>query len=245
MHPELRANAPSRFLTRAALKVETRAEGDGPAKTRVTGHAAVYNQWTTLYEGRYWTWREILRPGCFKNALAEKQDVRELFNHDGNFILGRTKSGTLSLTSDDTGLLSDCEPPDTQTIRDLVIVPCQRGDIDGMSFAFMPRRGAKIVSTEDADGTRVIDMGGERVTLRYEGDMLIEEREILDADLFDVSVVTFPQYDGTDVAVRAALAPDLLTRAKEMDVPHKRSAPHRDSLRRWLSETPDRASQPA
>ena len=63
-------------------------------------------------------------------------DVRALFNHDPNFVLGRTASGTLTLRADDTGLGYDIKAPDNQTIRDLVIAPMQRGDINQSSFAF-------------------------------------------------------------------------------------------------------------
>ncbi len=63
-------------------------------------------------------------------------DVRGLFNHDPNFILGRSAAGTLSLSVDERGLRYDITAPDTQTIRDLVLAPMMRGDINQSSFAF-------------------------------------------------------------------------------------------------------------
>jgi HK97 family phage prohead protease len=204
-------------------------------QTLIVGHASVFNQWTTLYEGRYWSWREVIRPGAYKNALAESQDVRALFNHDSNFVLGRTKSGTLALSEDSIGLLSEIQPPDTQTVRDLVLTPIERGDVSGMSFAWSARKAERTITTEDeATDSTIVDYGGLRVTLRMDGERLMEEWEVLDADLFDVSPVTYPAYDGTDVALRSALG--IEERAAEMDRPHTRSAPEREQARRWLDE---------
>jgi uncharacterized protein len=225
---------PERRMCRGAeVRLERRSADD--SKEIIVGHASVYDQWTTLYEGRYWVWREIVRPGAYRNALAEKQDVRGLWNHDANYVLGRTKSGTVELSDDGTGLLSRIDWPDTQTIRDLVVEPIRRGDVTGMSFAFSVRRSEKVTRTELPDGTEVIDAGGERITLREENGRRIEERELLDLDLFDVSPVTYPAYEGTDVGLRSAtLGLDLARRIEEMDRPRQRPAPHREKFRRWL-----------
>lgn len=179
------------------LRAEMRAEGE---KKRIVGHASVFDEWTTLYEGRSFVWREIVRPGAFRDAIKEKQDVRSLWNHDANFPLGRTKSGTLELSEDDTGLLSDTDPVDAQYARDLLL-SIARGDVSQMSFAFTPRRGDKTTTTEK-DGVLVADNGGERVTIYRDGERYIEERELLSLNLFDVSPVTYPAYEQTDVGLR-------------------------------------------
>lgn len=221
-----------RFVALAGLAIQKRAKGDGSESSLIVGHASVFDQWTTLYEGRYWTWREVIRPGAYARAIKEQQDVRALFNHDPNFVLGRTTSGTLALREDKVGLWSETEPPESQMVRDLVLTPIGRADISGMSFAFeVPRKGERKI-TEHEDGSEVIETPYERVTLRYEGERLIEEREILDVDLFDVSPVTYPAYEGTDVALRSRS--DLKDLIAERDRPHKRRAPKRDELRRWL-----------
>jgi len=180
------------------LRAEARAEGE-PAR-RIIGHAAAFDRWTTLYEGDSLVWREVVRPGAFRRAIAERQDVRALFNHDSNYVLGRTASGTLQLSEDAVGLLSDTDPPDTQTIRDLVLAPIARRDITQMSFAFTVRRGPEVTTTRD--GVTVLENGGERITRRFDGPRMYEDRELLDVDLFDVSPVTYPAYENTDVALR-------------------------------------------
>ncbi len=182
-----------------ALRLEARqaaAEAGGDALPIISGHAAVFDQWATLYSGTYWTWREIVRPGAFKNALAERQDVRALVNHDVNQVLGRTASGTCRLREDAVGLFCEIDPPDTQTARDLLEL-ISRGDISGMSIGFRVRPGGDRVTTTETDA------------------MVLEEREILDVDLFDVSPVTYPAYPQTDVAVRSPAA--------VRDVPHPHS----------------------
>ncbi len=212
---------------------EIREATDGTPSTLV-GHASVFDQWTTLYEGRYWVWREIVRPGAYANAIRDKQDVRALFNHDPNLVLGRTASGTLDLEEDNAGLMTRTVLPDTQTIRDLVVAPIRRGDVTGMSFAFSVRKGGTQTRTENPDGSIVLENGGERVTIRREGDVEYEDRELLDLDIFDISPVTYPAYEGTDVAARSRMVPDMERRIAERDVPHRAYAPWRDEVLRWL-----------
>ncbi|MDE9590816.1 HK97 family phage prohead protease, partial [Xenorhabdus bovienii] len=85
-----------------------------------------------------WGFREIVKPGAFDEVLND--DVRGLFNHDPNFILGRSAAGTLTVSVDERGLQYTIQAPDTQTIRDLVLAPMLRGDITQSSFAFRVAR---------------------------------------------------------------------------------------------------------
>ena len=156
------------------IRREQRAEGDGEQITLV-GYAAVYDEETDI--GGWF--REVIRPGAFDRALSEGQDVRALFNHDANHVLGRSKSGTLRMQSDDKGLRVEIDLPDTQSARD-VVTSIERGDVDGMSFAFRAVRQSWDESDPD--------------------DLL---RELLDLDISDASVVTYPAYEGTSIAKRS------------------------------------------
>jgi HK97 family phage prohead protease len=109
---------------------EVRAEQQSDQPTRIIGYGSVFNSRSEPL----WGFREIIKPGAFDDVLTN--DVRGLFNHDPNFILGRSAAGTLSLSVDERGLQYDILAPDTQTIRDLVIAPMVRGDISQSSFAF-------------------------------------------------------------------------------------------------------------
>ncbi|WP_391528494.1 HK97 family phage prohead protease [Photorhabdus akhurstii] len=159
---------------------EVRAEQHENQPTRIVGYGSVFNSRSEPM----WGFREIIKPGAFDDVLND--DVRGLFNHDPNFILGRASSGTLSLSVDERGLQYDIQAPDTQTIRDLVLAPMLRGDINQSSFAFRVAR----------DGEEW-----------YEDDEGIIIREISKfSRLFDVSPVTYPAYQEADSAVRSMKA---------------------------------------
>ena len=145
-------------------------------KRYIEGHAAVFDSWSETLGGIF-PFKEKVRKGAFSQTI-EKDDIRALFNHDPNYVLGRNKAGTLELKEDETGLYVRIIPPDTQAARDL-ITSIERGDINQMSFGFT-------VEEEKWDTVEGIDV-----------------RELRKVKLFDVSPVTFPAYPSTDVGVRA------------------------------------------
>src|SRR6266481_2695355 len=110
-----------------SFKTELRVAADKP---QVSGYAAVYNAPTDLGGG----YRETINPSAFVRALQEKQDIRCLLNHNADHVLGRTKSGTLRVSSDNTGLYFECDLSDSvaaQNVRSMIL----RGDVDQCSFA--------------------------------------------------------------------------------------------------------------
>jgi len=145
-------------------------------KRFIEGHAAVFDSWSETLGGIF-PFKEKVRKGAFSQTI-EKDDIRALFNHDPNYVLGRNKAGTLELKEDERGLYERIIPPDTQAARDL-ITSIERGDINQMSFGFT-------VEEEKWDTVEGIDV-----------------RELRKVKLFDVSPVTFPAYPSTDVGVRA------------------------------------------
>jgi HK97 family phage prohead protease len=193
----------------------------------------VFNRTAVIYDSAYYRWEETIRPGAFSRAIREGQDVRSLFNHDPNFVLGRTTSGTLALTEDATGLYQVTEAPTTQTVEDLVLSPIKRKDITGQSFSFIPIHASTITVTEDkSTGTEVYNLGGEIITCRYEGEKLIESHDVLDVDLFDVGPVTYPAFTATDVSMRST--PGYTERIRQLDRPHIRKTPRLDAARKLL-----------
>lgn len=150
--------------------VETRQ--DEPRK--LIGHAAVFD---TIGDGYFF--REKISRGAFSKSIG-RDDVRALFNHNPDFVLGRNKAGTLDLVEDDRGLLVTIHPPDTEFVRSL-LTSIERGDISQMSFGF-----------------EVIKDSWERGTEK-EPDL----RTLEEVKLWDVSPVTFPFYLDTDIAVRS------------------------------------------
>jgi len=159
---------------RRTLHSEFRVEQREDGKKLIRGHAAVFNSETDLG----W-FRERIAPGAFSESIG-KDDVRALFNHDENFILGRNKAGTLTMREDEQGLYVEIDPPDTQVARDLV-TSIERGDISQMSFGFQTIKDSWETEENAAKDLRTLEK----------------------VKLWDVSPVTFPAYQETDVAVRS------------------------------------------
>lgn len=155
--------------------------GSGDADPlRIEGYASVFNSVAKLPG-----FREKIQQGAFTRAIEQHQDVVCLFNHDQNVVLGRTTSGTLLLNQDERGLHYVCNLPNTQTARD-IHESIRRGDINGCSFAFQVNEGGQSWSEErDTDGTYYV------------------MRAISDVNLIDVSPVTHPCYNGTEVYTRS------------------------------------------
>jgi HK97 family phage prohead protease len=103
-----------------------------------TGYASVTE---TPYEMQDWLgdYTEVVRSGAFAKTLSEAADVPFKLNHDG-MTLARTKSGTMRLSEDSTGLHveADLDPANGQ-VRDIRSA-MERGDLDEMSFAFRVTR---------------------------------------------------------------------------------------------------------
>lgn len=78
---------------------------------------------------------ETVARGAVDKSLGDGLDVLARYNHDDNMLLGRTASGTVRLSSDDTGLAYEVDLPDTQAGRDLATLAA-RGDVYQSSFAF-------------------------------------------------------------------------------------------------------------
>lgn len=118
--------------------------------------------------------REIIKPEAVNRTLTEALDVRALWNHDSGEVLGRTRAGTLALTKDRRGLRIEIDPPSWAKPK---LESIERGDVTGMSFAF------SVLEDEwrNEDGMPV--------------------RDVTDMRISEVSIVTFPAYQQTDVSV--------------------------------------------
>lgn len=159
-----------RNLDTAGLKIEKRAD----EARIIVGHAAVFDK---LSEDM-WGFREKIAPGAFTEAIKE-DDIRGLWNHDPNYVLGRNKAGTLRLREDGIGLAVEIDPPDVQWARDLM-VSIDRGDVTQMSFGFT------LVKDEWDHSDRNQPV-----------------RTLKKVKLYDVSPVTYPAYPDTDVELNS------------------------------------------
>lgn len=115
--------------------------------------------------------RERVALGATSEAI-QSDDIRALYNHDPNLVLGRNRSNTLRLSEDSTGLHYEVDMPDTTYARDLA-TSMERGDVSQSSFGFKVRADGDSW-TEDDDGFPL--------------------RTLTRVSLFDVSPVTYPAY---------------------------------------------------
>jgi len=166
---------PERRFASSTIEIRQTAVDDGVLAT-IRGHASVFDQ---ISENLGW-FREIISPGAFDSVLGD--DVRALFNHDPNRILGRTSANTARIGVDELGLWYEADLADTSANRELVTA-IERGDVSQSSFGFrVAFRGDEWDENEDGVFIRTITKI---------------------SNLYDVSPVTFPAYPQTDVARRS------------------------------------------
>lgn len=184
---EKRSNGPASSVERRTFTLTAkRAAGEG-GKTTLVGHAAVFD---TPYDLGWFT--ESVARGAFTDTI-KADDIRALFNHDANIILGRNKAGTLRLSEDEKGLAIEIDPPDTQAARDIV-ASIERGDVSQMSIGFEAVEETWEFSENAAD-----------------------KRTLIKVKLWDVSPVVFPASPTTDIAKRSKDA--ALEKAKPQGLP--------------------------
>lgn len=202
-----------RRIVERPLEVRTNQDGT----FGVSGYAAVFDSES---------YGEVVRSSAFNRSVAQRDDVKLLTNHDG-VAMARTKSGTMTLQSDSTGLRFDVpslDPanPDVQRL----VSALGRRDIDQCSFA------GYFVDAPTVDGVR----------------------EVREVQLVDVSIVTTPWYEETSVGltgnrnvdrelvqIRAMPAEELglLVRALVEPEPHDDEVPEGCTLVASGTEEPD------
>ena len=151
--------------------VELREEGD---TLTAIGYAAVFDKLSQNLGG----FVERIAPGAFRSTLKQA-DVRALYNHEPDHLLGRSAAGTLRMVEDDKGLRYEVDLPNTTLGRDVAEL-LRRGDISGSSFGF---RTISDEWSETEDGYPL--------------------RTLTETALRDVGPVTFPAYSDTEASLRA------------------------------------------
>lgn len=144
---------------------------------KIAGYGAVFNRWYDV-----WGFRERIAPGAFAKTLKESPDIRGMFNHDPNFLLGRTKAGTMDVSEDGKGLRyeirADAADPQAQSIGRKIA----RGDVDGSSMAFFVHAEEWEKSSDDKP----------------------DKRTITEIELIETGPVTMPASPSTSAKIRRA-----------------------------------------
>ena len=153
--------------------MKTREEN---GKRYLEGYFAVFGEPYQVWDG----WVETIERGAFARYLASGEDVKVLWNHDSNIVLGSTGNSTAALREDETGLFGSVEinEADQEAVNGYARV--SRGDVTGCSFGFDIARQEE---WWDEDG--------------------VYHTKITEVDpLYEVSPCTFPAYKATSISAR-------------------------------------------
>lgn len=168
-------------------KIEIRAAtSEEGEQSIIYGMAIPYNKESEDI-GNY---KEIIKPGAFGDSIAG--DIRCLWNHDTSKPLGRVANSTLRLRNTPEGLMFECFLPNSSWGND-AREAISRGDVSGMSFAFFTKKD----------------------TWAYPDDRSVIVRTIEEADLFEISPVTFPAYPDSMAEARDKLLTEGKKRAMQ------------------------------
>jgi HK97 family phage prohead protease len=168
----LEATSSGAVIAQSRQKTDTR--------NSIFGYAAKFSRESQNLGG----FTEVIQKGAFSEVLKNGCDCRALYNHDPNFLLGRTKSGTLRLSEDSIGLRFTCDLIPDDPIADGVMRRILRGDISGCSFQFCVETDRWVFAKRPGE---------------------IDRREILKiGQLLDICPCVFPAYLDTSVTVLTA-----------------------------------------
>lgn len=156
---------------------EVRAVKGEDGKMSVSGYAAVFDSLSVPL----WGFREKIAKGAFTNTINNKDNnIRALWNHNSDLVLGSTGNGTLTLSEDDKGLRFDLDIAPTSAGND-AFISIQRGDVDGVSFRFNPLKQ----EWDETDPANVV-------------------RTLVEVECDEISPTPFPAYEATSVNTRTA-----------------------------------------
>lgn len=163
-------------MERRTLKMQDAQVRERDGARYLEGYFAVFNREYAVCHN----WMETIAPGAFRAFLESGKDVKVLWNHNHDIVLGSTAAGTATLREDDVGLWGSVliNEKDQDAVNAHARV--ERGDVDGCSFGF------DIGAWEEAwDGEEYRTV-------------------ILEVDpLYEVSPCTFPAYTDTSISARA------------------------------------------
>lgn len=171
--------------------LEIRHSGRPNEGFTLRGYAAVYNQTSHDLGG----FKEQIADGAFDEVLATDPDVHLTWDHDTRYVAARTKNHTLTLSSDEHGLLIDAQVGNYTWAKDLRNA-LDRGDVDQGSFAFtVPEGGDEFTTDDDGNVMRTIRTVG---------------------NLYDVTVTAQGAYPQTSMAAMRSLAAATGRSSEEM-----------------------------
>lgn len=171
------------------------------------GYFAVFGEQYQVWDG----WMETIERGAFAEYLASGEDVKVLWNHDSNIVLGSTGNGTATLQEDEIGLFGTVEINEKDQEAVNAYARIARGDVDGCSFGFEIDRQEEWWDEQGVYHTKILRVD----------------------PLYEVSPCTFPAYKATSITARNG---EKLNQAREdyEQAKNKKQERWRESMRKRL-----------
>lgn len=152
--------------------LQTRNESDD---IYLEGKFVAYGDTYQVWEGA----TESIAPGAFRNSI--RNDVRALYNHNDDLVLGRTSAGTFTLEDRSDGLWGRIKVNRKDSDAMNAYARVERGDVSGCSFGFN-------IKTQETE-------------YREDGTVHWTITEV--DPLYECSLCTFPAYEATHISARA------------------------------------------
>lgn len=171
------------------------------------GYFAVFGEQYQVWDG----WMETIERGAFAEYLASGEDVKVLWNHDSNIVLGSTGNGTATLREDEIGLFGTVEINENDQEAVNAYARIARGDVNGCSFGFEIDRQEEWWDEQGVYHTKILRVD----------------------PLYEVSPCTFPAYKATSITARNE---EKLNQAREdyEQAKNKKQERWRESMRKRL-----------
>ena len=164
--------------------VQTREDGED---LFIEGYFAVFNSTYDLWPGA----TESIAPGAFDDSISD--DVRALYNHNSDIVLGRTSAGTMEIKQDSHGLWGRIRVNRNDSDAMNAYARIARGDITGCSFGF--------------------DIAAQETDYRDDGSVHWTITRV--SPLYEISPCTFPAYQETVVSARKKDLADIEKKTRE------------------------------
>ena len=151
------------------------------SKAVISGYASIFDRSSQVLGGGF---VEQIKRGAFTKTLQERgtqtsrDDIKALFNHSTDLVLGSKRAGTLKLSEDSKGLHYEVDLDLDITHHRSAFKMIERGDVTNSSFGF--------------------DVIEERWSVSDNTDDPVL-REVLETRLYEVSPTPFPAYEDSTV----------------------------------------------
>ncbi len=165
--------------------IKTRDDSD---ELSLEGYFAVFGDVYEVWPGA----TESIAQGAFTEAIHG--DVRALYNHNDDLILGRTAAGTLELREDSHGLWGKIKLNRNDSDAMNAYERIKRGDITGCSFGF--------------------NIAEEETEYRDDGSVHWTIKKV--DPLWEISPTVFPAYEATNVSARGKQLDEMKKRKLEL-----------------------------